>query len=229
MNSLKDAGFDQFRNVIIVVGGAEADRIYTDGDDLTFVETQFMNYDLTGLYALHRYKDHEALQAQAYLYVLDTSTVGPNFPTKFENMSNIEYNQYIGFPRPASNTCAFGRGVLEEFGNNFETQLTKKEGLSFEFGDHRRDMKQVQDFAKNVTLLHERQEHGDDVDLYETGYPRKCFYYEDLDLYKYILWGKSGDITGNVHSLMFDTSMLARRHYRMRRRHRHHRLRHRRA
>ena len=30
--------------------------------------------------------------------------------------------------RPASNICAFGRGVLEKFKTNFDQQLSKDEG-----------------------------------------------------------------------------------------------------
>jgi hypothetical protein len=30
--------------------------------------------------------------------------------------------------RPASNICAFGRGVLEKFKTNFDEQLSKDEG-----------------------------------------------------------------------------------------------------
>ena len=38
------------------------DRIYKD-QEMTYIETPFMNYDLTGLALLGRYQDHPFVQA----------------------------------------------------------------------------------------------------------------------------------------------------------------------
>ena len=118
--------FERFEDVVVVVGGSDMERIYVD-DGLTYLETQFENFDLTGLSMIWHYRDHPSIRAQAYMYVLDTSTVGPGFPQKFQSFAGTTYAEYRGLPRPASNVCVFGRGILEAYAENFDTPLTKQE------------------------------------------------------------------------------------------------------
>eukprot|EP00438_Fugacium_kawagutii_P034934 Skav211754 [mRNA] locus=scaffold674:6649:8587:+ [translate_table: standard] len=100
----------------------DSDRIYTDhtDHDIVYIETPFENYDLTGLSMLSRYKNHPFVLANVYFYLLDTTTVGYAFGPWVE--------EYRSAQRPASNVCAFGRGVLENFGANFDQPLSKLEG-----------------------------------------------------------------------------------------------------
>ena len=70
----------------------DVDRIYTD-HDMTYIETPYMNYDLTGLAILGRYKDHPSVQANSYLYLLDTTTVGAGFLEKFKALSSMGYKE----------------------------------------------------------------------------------------------------------------------------------------
>ncbi|CAJ1362515.1 unnamed protein product [Effrenium voratum] len=203
MASMKAARFRNFSNVILVVGGAQKDQVLKDGE-LTVVETSFMSFDLTALSVLWHYRHHPAVRAQAYLYLLDTTTVGIAFPEKFHNFSTVErvgYWEYRAPPIPGSNICLFGRGVVESYQTNFDTALAKQEGLLFEHGHSPHGVHQLQLFAYNVTRLRARVEHGDPVDLYETGYSRRVFWYPDIDVFKYILWDKTGDLIGHIHSL----------------------------
>ncbi|CAK9082283.1 Hypothetical protein SCF082_LOCUS39113 [Durusdinium trenchii] len=194
LDTMKAFRFENFTDVIIVVGGAAAclaygrfqlsafssfgadvDRIYTD-HDMTYIETPYMNYDLTGLAILGRYKDHPSVQANSYLYLLDTTTVGAGFLEKFKALSSMGYKEYRSVRRPASNICAFGRGLLEALPANFEPKLEKVEGLRFEYGFEPKGIKQFEDVADQVTVLRDRIEEGDPVDIYKTGYPRHVFW-----------------------------------------------------
>lgn len=74
-----------------------------------------MNFDLTGLAMLNRHRDHPLIRAEAYMYMLDTSTVGAGFPFKFTAMARTEHKEPLGKIRPRGATfgCAFllaGRG-----------------------------------------------------------------------------------------------------------------------
>ncbi|CAJ1441746.1 unnamed protein product [Effrenium voratum] len=200
MDTMKSSGFQNWTDVIVVIGGAEDNRIYQKGD-LTYMETKLMNFDLTGLAMLNRHRDHPLIRAEAYMYMLDTSTVGAGFPFKFTAMARTEHKEFRSSPRPASNVGVFGRGVVEAYGRNFDTALTKQDGLEFEYGHNPHGVHQLEEFAEKVTQMQPRVEHGDAIDIYHTGYPRRVFWYPDLDVFKYILWEHTGDIEGNVHRL----------------------------
>eukprot|EP00435_Cladocopium_sp_Y103_P019405 s4112_g4.t1 len=197
LRSMKKANFSNFNDVIIVIGGADADRIYTK-NHMTYIETPFMNFDLTGLSMLGRYRDDPRVLARAYFYLLDTTTVGEGFSEKLLALNDVGYKEYRGVRRPAANICSFGRGILEELHSNFDKKMSKGEGLFFEFGYEPKGMKHFEDVATKITMLRDRRELGDPVDLYSTGYPRAVYWYPDFAVYKYILLGKSGDMDGNV-------------------------------
>ncbi|CAL1138339.1 unnamed protein product [Cladocopium goreaui] len=200
LDSMRAIRFANFSDVIVVVGGADSDRIYTD-NDMVYIETPFENYDLTGLSMLWHYRQHPYVLANVYLYLLDTSTVGAGFPEKFRSLGNVEQQEYRAVNRPASNICAFGRGVLEKFKTNFDEQLSKDEGLQFEFGQSPKGVKQIEAFAQKVTELRPRVDHGEPVDIYQTGHPRRVYWYPDFDILKYIFIGGNGDVTGTISQL----------------------------
>lgn len=202
LDSMRAIKFQNLTDVIIVIGGADSEKIYRE-DGLTYIETGFMNFDLTGLSMLWHYKDHPFVQAHAYLYTLDTTTVGIGFQQKFNALASLNYDDYVGFERPASNICAFGRGVLEKFHQNFERKLSKYEGMLYEFGYEPQGVKLLQDLAENVTVLPRRRDHGDPVDLYRTGHARHAFWYADFEIFKYIFIGHFGDFDqqmGDLHA-----------------------------
>ncbi|CAK9018865.1 unnamed protein product [Durusdinium trenchii] len=200
MGTLKAAQFQNFSEMIVVLGGSQKDQVYKDGD-ITVVETTFMSYDLTGLSMLWRHRNHPWVRAQAYMYLLDTVTVGVGFPEKFENFSTVHrvgYHEYRASPFPSSNICLFGHGVVESYRSNFDTALAKQDGLWFESGHAPRGVRQLDKFARTISPLKAREEHGDPLDVYGTGFPRRVFWYPDLDLYKYIFWKGHGDLTGQI-------------------------------
>jgi len=199
-SSLEAARFEDYKNIILVKGGSKHNATYVDNSQrgITILETQFENFDLHGLSALYHNKDNPLIRADAYVYILDTTTVGKTFPQKFANFSKLRYYELARPPIPASNVCAFGRGVVERYKTNFDTNVSKVDGLAFELGSSVKGVKQLTAFADNVTELSPRVEHGEPVDIYRTGHPRRVFWYPDLDIYKYIFWAHSGDIEGNV-------------------------------
>jgi len=200
MGTLQAARFQNYSDIVIVIGRSSQDQVYKDGE-ITVVETTFMSYDLTGLSALWHQRNHPWVRAQAYLYLLDTVTVGVGFPEKFEALSTVNrvgYEEYRAPPIPSSNICLFGHGVVENYKKNFDVILSKQDGLWFEQGHAPRGVRRLDKFASNVTTLKARQEHGDPVDIYKTGYSRRVFWYPDLDLYKYILWDRNGDLVGHI-------------------------------
>jgi len=221
LDTMKAFRFENFTDVIIVVGGADVDRIYTD-HDMTYIETPYMNYDLTGLAILGRYKDHPSVQANSYLYLLDTTTVGAGFLEKFKALSSMGYKEYRSVRRPASNICAFGRGLLEALPANFEPKLEKVEGLRFEYGFEPKGIKQFEDVADQVTVLRDRIEEGDPVDIYKTGYPRHVFWYPDFGVYKYILIGGYGDMDGHVTPMIPPPTVKNPRKHHKKRHRKHH-------
>jgi len=210
-SSLEAAAFKDYKNIILVKGGSKRNVTYVDDSQngITILETQFENYDLHGLSALYHNSDDPLVRADAYVYLLDTTTVGKTFPQKFANFSKLGFYELASPEQlpfsykqsPSSNICAFGRGVVERYKTNFDTNVSKVDGLAFEAGSAVRGMKQLTAFADNVTELSPRVERGEPVDIYRTGFPRRVFWYPDFDVYKYICWAHFGDIQGHIVDL----------------------------
>mmetsp|Transcript_29589 Transcript_29589/g.55374 ORF Transcript_29589/g.55374 Transcript_29589/m.55374 type:complete len:285 (+) Transcript_29589:106-960(+) len=203
LRSLQVAKFENYTDVIIVIGGSAYDKVH-QLDGITMVETKFMSFDLTALSMLWHHRHHPWIKAKAYIYLLDTMTVGLGFPGKFEHYAfedPLGPSEFRSPPRLSSNICMFGRGVVESYQTNFDTNLTKQDVLWFEHGHEPRGVKLLASFATEARDLRARIEHGDALDVYETGYPRRVFWYPDLDVYKYILWERSGDFQGQILTL----------------------------
>jgi len=203
MGTLQASRFQNFSDLVVVIGGCSRNQVYKDGD-ITVVETTFMSYDLTALSVLWHHRNHPWVKAQAYLYLLDTTTVGVGFPEKFEALSTVNrvgHDEYRSPPIPSSNICVFGHGVVENYKTNFDVFLSKQDGIWFEQGHAPRGVRRLDKFASNVTALKGRLEHGEPVDVYRTGYSRRVFWYPDFDVYKYILWDRNGDILGHIQYL----------------------------
>mmetsp|Transcript_102471 Transcript_102471/g.182030 ORF Transcript_102471/g.182030 Transcript_102471/m.182030 type:complete len:325 (+) Transcript_102471:76-1050(+) len=209
-SSLEATGFTDYDNLILVKGGAKQNKTYIDHSQqgITVLETQFENFDLHGLSALYHNKNDPLVRADVYVYILDTSTVGKKFPQKFANFSKLKFYELARPPPPCSNVCAFGRGVVERYKNNFDKNVSKIDGLSFEWGFAVNGVQQLSAFADNITELLPRVEKGDPVDIYHTGFPRRVFWYPDFDVYKYIFWAHSGDIAGGKVDELFVPSLL---------------------
>mmetsp|Transcript_62995 Transcript_62995/g.138024 ORF Transcript_62995/g.138024 Transcript_62995/m.138024 type:complete len:278 (+) Transcript_62995:118-951(+) len=198
--SMTAAQFRNWTEVLVIIGGSDREKVYQE-KEVTYIETKFMNFDLTGLSMLYHYRNHTMVHALAYLYILDTSTVGMAFPWKFNELASTGYHEMLNPPKPSSNICAFGHGLVEKYGKNFDTLLTKEDGLAFEFGEEVKGVRPLNAFAEEVTQMQPRLEHGDAIDIYHTGHNRRVFWYPDLDIFKYIFWSKTGDIEGNIQEV----------------------------
>jgi len=205
--SMKAAQFTNWTDVLVVIGGSDTEKIY-QAEDVTYIETKFMNFDLTALAMLYHYRNHQLVHAAAYLYMLDTCSVGEGFPWKFTAMASTGFKELRTPPKPSSNICAFGHGIVESFGRNFDTMLSKEEGLAFEFGDQINGVHPLNDFAEKVTQMQPRLEHGDPIDIYHTGHARRVFWYPDLEIFKYIFWDQTGDIAGNIQEVSMAESEI---------------------
>lgn len=163
--SLKAVQFRNWADVVVVIGGSDENKIYSV-NNITYIETPLMNFDLTGLAMLYRYRTHPLVHASSYMYILDTSTVGPTFPQRFAQLaehfaqsatetSRAELAELLVPPAPASNVCVFGHGLVERYRRNFEIVLSKREGLDFEAGYSVKGLRQLKDFADQITEMKE--------------------------------------------------------------------------
>eukprot|EP00434_Breviolum_minutum_P045310 symbB.v1.2.040594.t1/scaffold7360.1/size11698/2 len=123
-------------------------------------------------------------------------------------MASTGFKELRAPPKPSSNICVFGHGIVESFGRNFDTTLSKEEGLAFEFGDQMNGVHPLNDFAEKVTQMQPRLEHGDPIDIYHTGHARRVFWYPDLEIFKYIFWDQTGDISGNIQEVSMAESEI---------------------
>eukprot|EP00913_Durusdinium_trenchii_P026716 g25063.t1 len=131
--SLKAVQFRNWADVVVVIGGSDENKIYSV-NNITYIETPLMNFDLTGLAMLYRYRTHPLVHASSYMYILDTSTVGPTFPQRFAQLaehfaqsatetSRAELAELLVPPAPASNVCVFGHGLVERYRRTERNEL----------------------------------------------------------------------------------------------------------
>lgn len=192
LQSLQDAHFQHFNETIVVMGGAPQAAAPARGDlGITFANVTTNGYDFNGLAALEQYADSPLVRATAYLYIHDTCTVSPSFPRKFAAL-DVGPGDLLQPPRPNANIRAFGRDVLQRTGTTFMRDFTKEEPLKWE--RHGKPHLDFEQFATHVVALHHRIDEHKEVDRYNTGHKRRTFYYDDLGVYKYVFWGKHGDI-----------------------------------
>lgn len=200
LDSLNLAQFD-FSEIILVLSGATTNNISVC-NNITTIYSIKNNYDYNGFDVLYDYKDHNLVLNSFYLYIHDTTTVDRNFTDKIKTLETFLGNKSTdivliskGFH---SNICLFGCDVIQNYKNNFsQFTLTKKQAVELEIEGkiikEDKTMFGIKHFG-NTTFLQERQVSSNISDIYNTGFPRHCFFYRDFGIYKWVLWGKDGDI-----------------------------------
>ena len=174
----------------------------SDQDDrVVAVRMRTHSVDLHGLAALHRWRRHELVQADNYLYLHDTCTFEPQVFLARLAWLHLPRSSMIvtSWPLPASNVALLGADVVRRIGRNFDTPLTKREGFSLEYGFNlrRTDGSEVRPLVSfgGVVRVAKRRANGS-ADLYGTGHPRDSWYYPAFGVYKHVMPGATGDLTG---------------------------------
>jgi len=206
LNSLKEVDFQNFNDVVVFVGGSNADsEPYIGKDDITFVNMTLNSFDLHGFSGLYKHRLHPRVEADAYMYIHDSVTVGKCFPEVFKNLELSTFELItpnVGGDKKDeafSNICAFGKGVVENYGHNFDIPLTKGEGWHVENGESARGVKSILQFGQQHRVT--RRIILGKEDMYKTGHPRVKVWYTEFDIYKYIFWNQQGDILENVRPM----------------------------
>ena len=91
------------------------------------------NYDLNGFYALNKYKNHELIKSNYYIYILDTCTFSPIFNDIFDYIL-ICHNKLFIIVQPGSCLMIFHKDFINKYKNNFDKIIGKKNGLYIEHG-----------------------------------------------------------------------------------------------
>jgi hypothetical protein len=207
-DSLLEIGFEKFEEVVVVVGGhldlpprmESVSAISDCGSDakVVVVGMKINNYDYTGYHALNMYINDPMLSSDGYFYSLDTVTFEQSFVPFFRSLS-LGGDELRITGRPHSNICAFGPKVVQNYGENFGITLDKDEAirLEYEMEIPGKTIKGISSFGE-LKKCRTRIPVGE-ADIYGTGIPRKGFLYPDFGMIKWILWGKNGDIVGDLN------------------------------
>jgi len=214
--SLVNSGFSSFCDVIVVLGGSQADsEPYTPSDEygkrgVTYIDVKLDSFDYHGFSGLYYHREHPRVKAGRYMFIHDTVLVNKSFPEAFNSFSWVGPDEIYHSPAPFSNICVIGRKVVDSWNSNFDCPLTKAQAVALEFGREQFCNEQLvlplSFFGKNKEGR-ERIDTGLNIDLYGTGYPRKAIYYPEFSLTKYFLFNRYGDLQGNLQGT-FDAMML---------------------
>lgn len=162
---------------------------------LVVVQAALHSYDYHAFDALWRYRDHRLIAAQGYMYTMDTTLAHPGFPKRLIDLGRNQFRQsdskrcslqVLTVPLPNANICAFGVGVLFNYGPNFWLpNLTKREAVDIEKSCEGSRARALVEFAGAVVEQRPRKSCGHH-DIYSTGRaPRLCWYYDGLNLLKF--------------------------------------------
>lgn len=215
IESLIDVGWKRFDELIIVRGGATQDWVgkrlvrevttLKSNEPVLVVDVEIENFDYHGFIALQRYATHPEISDDWYMYVLDTVTFTEGFPQTFDTFvarrkhllkykDGVELSTIFTCALPNSNICVFNKAFIDRYGTTFESKvMSKKEAMELECGHRIDKIKPVPSYAQNKQALARRVCKGQ-VDCYNTGFQRDVWFYPDLCLNKYILWGMAGDL-----------------------------------
>ena len=207
IESLINSGFKKFDDVIVVMGQCENDEGprkikiseisgLSSNEQVTLIKMKLNNFDYTGYHALHLHSSHPLVISDWYMYVLDTVTFTSDFLFFLEKAS-LDSEELLITKKPHSNICAFGCGVVNNYGDNFGTEINKDEAIRLEFEEEiQKNIKGICSFGR-ISHVRSRVLLGN-KDIYKTGFARRGFYYPDFGINKWIFWGSCGDITGSV-------------------------------
>ena len=209
LHSLEVAFFQQFDRLVIVIGGCGADSepqleplskwLPHRRNNVVVIRCALENFDYHGLAMLHEHSAHPLIRANAYLYLLDTTSAEPDFVTCFEALrgSGSEAWLLVSSP-PASNICAFGLGVVQAYGTNFASPVSKAQAIAVEHGESSGcAMRGLQQYATH-SLRHARPRvFRGTRDVYGTGGPKRWVYhYPTFGVCKYVLMRLEGGSVG---------------------------------
>lgn len=192
---------------------------FAEGKQVVVIESRLNNFDWTAHHSLFVHRSHYLVDSDYYLYLLDTSRVDKIFWRKvLEKLPTVSVSgsdsstdedpfreRVMVTTKPHSSISIFGKGVVRNYGTNFEKTISKNDGLTLE-------MFEKPIFYADGYVLHgltrfgelqrlsPRSKVGED-DWYGTGKLRHLYYYEDIGVTKSILIGNSGDISGTSQKL----------------------------
>jgi len=206
-------GFCRFDALVVVISQSCADEpprkmslqeILPAAPDVEICVIKMMmnSFDYAGYHALHLYKNDPLVVAPAYLYLMDTCTVTPEFNNAYATL-RVEKNAVHTCPPPHSNICAFDAAVVTNYGDNFCTPLTKNEAVSVEFEQSVfKNGKEIAGILNFGRFVNNGARIGmNNVDIYDTGHLRHRVRYPQFGVDKWIFMFKTGDITGAVVDL----------------------------
>ena len=207
-HSLIDIGFTHFNKIILILGGCDIDE---DPDiinlqdlglsidrEITLIKVKINNYDLNGFYALNKYKNHELVKSNYYIYILDTCTFTHMFNEIFNYFILNDKNLFITSP-PGSCLMIFSYKFILLYKTNFDTILGKTNGLFIEHGINIKINDNIINSYYNFQKpMYYTKIEGGLVDIYMTGYDRTKNYYPFLGIHKYVFLHLSGDISGEI-------------------------------
>lgn len=191
LDSMKKYSEFKTYNIIICIGGfyENSNYIINKEDNITYILCNHNSIDFTGLITV---LDLFPNEENTYLYLHDTSSIGPNF---FNIISNIKINGDTAslVPQTSMNMGIYTSYIIKQYSlfldscrntdetkvQYFKTQAVYNEDKIFKSN-------------KNHTLLENYGRYTDNIltDVYNTGTMRITEYYKCLDLFKYKAnWG----------------------------------------
>jgi hypothetical protein len=179
---------------IIVIGGYYelSDYEITKEDNITYIKSNHNSIDFTGLIALLELYSEEI--DQYYLYLHDTSKVGPEFFNKLQNI-NLENITSLSLTKfPSMNIGIYSQKIINTNKDFLLSRKNKDKNALHNFkkiGMNYEDRIFRNDPTTRILDNHRNRITTGPTDYYGTGTMRIVEYYSNLDLYKIkSCWGQ---------------------------------------
>lgn len=210
--SLKKIDFKWYSEIIIVYAGcAEDEAPHEDkvcGEKVIVIKERLNNWEYTSFNAIYKYREHDLIKNDRYLFIHDTCTVMSRFNSKYEECRGLVFDAeewlYTIRDRTFSNICMVSWKWISLIKDNFSVEMSKASGVSLEMGNKVHFDNHVTEpvvkfgkvYRSNRSRLFVAKK-----DLYGLGHPRNGQMYVQFGLVKWILWHKKGDFDGDIRDI----------------------------
>lgn len=211
-DSLNEHGFRHYDEIIVVYAGCAEDKApikdMVCGRTVVVIKERLNNWEYTSFNALNKYREHELIKSDRYLFIHDTCTVFNRFNNKYEECRGLEFDAkewvYKTKDGVFSNICMVSWEWLGLIKDNFIVELPKHVGVRLEAGKqvkfNNHITKPIVSFGK-VYSSNRFRAYTTKRDLYGLGHERHGHMYVQFGLIKWILWKKQGDFEGKIRGI----------------------------
>ena len=147
LNSLLKTGFDQYKNIIVVIGNSETPHHpklipiseitnLKNHNKVIVARIEQNNFEFNSIIALYKYRNNNLFKSKYFFYTNDTTQFLVDFTQKIDLIPR-DYDIVTG-KNPFANIMFISKKYINLVKNIFDGKISKQEAIGIEFGSERK-------------------------------------------------------------------------------------------